>query len=106
MCKNCFKDIDVNVSYAKGDESMQVSIYDTKIRFSEETEKAILEQGRQEGIALGIEQGIEQGIKQGAMQAKIQMVISFYSNNVPKKVIANSTGFSIDEVDRIIKENS
>ena len=89
------------VSYAKGDDVMQVSIYDTKIRFSEETEKAILEQGRQEGIALGIEQGIEQG----AMQAKIQMVISFYSNNVPKEVIANSTGFSIDEVDRIIQEN-
>ena len=82
------------VSYAKGDEAMQVSIYDTKIRFSEETEKAILEQGRQEGI------------EQGAMQAKIQMVISFYSNNVPKEVIANSTGFSIDEVDRIIQENS
>ena len=90
------------VSYAKGDEAMQVSIYDTKIRFSEETEKAILEQGRQEGIALGIEQGIEQGV----MQEKIRMVLSLASNKVSAEIIASSTGFSIDEVDKIIKDNN
>ena len=81
---------------------MQVSIYDTKIRFSEETEKAILEQGRQEGIALGIEQGIEQGV----MQEKIRMVLSLASNKVSAEIIASSTGFSIDEVDKIIKDNN
>ena len=77
-------------SYAKGDEAMQVSIYDTKVRFSEEREKAL--------IAQGIAQGIE--------QEKIRNILEMHSDGMPLEKIAKYSKFSVDEVEMIIKENS
>ena len=74
------------VSYAKGDEAMQVSIYDTKVRFSEEREKAL----------------IAQGIK----QEKIRNILEMHSDGMPLEKIAKYSKFSVDEVEMIIKENS
>jgi predicted transposase/invertase (TIGR01784 family) len=82
------------VSYAKGDAAMQVSIYDTKVRFSEEREKDL------------IAQGIEQGIEQGIMQEKIRTILVMYSKGQSLEMIAECSDLSIEEVERIIKENS
>ena len=86
------------VSSAKGDKDMELSIHDTKIQLTKEREEALFREG--------LRKGIEQGLEQGVMQEKIRMILSLYSQNVSKKIISSSTGFSIDEIDRIIKENS
>lgn len=86
------------VSSAKGDKDMELSIHDTKIQLTKEREEALFREG--------LRKGLEQGLEQGVMQEKIRMILSLYSQNVSKEIISSSTGFSIDEIDRIIKENS
>ena len=48
--------------------------------------------GKQEGIELGKQEGIE------------KMIISFYNNGATNELIAKSTGLSIDEIERIVKQ--
>ena len=86
MLENSFFYCFDGVSYAKGDAAMQVSIYDTKVSFSEEREKAL----------------IAQGIK----QEKIRTILVMHSDGMPLEKIAKYSKFSVDEVEMIIKENS
>ena len=86
MLENSFFYCFDGVSYAKGDERMQVSIYDTKVRFSEEREKAL--------------------IAQGIMQEKIRTILVMHSKGQSLEMIAEFSGLSIEEVERIIKENN
>ena len=58
-----------------------------------------IELGKQEGIELGKQEGIELGKQEGIEK----MIISFYNNGVTYELIAKSTGLSIDEVERIVK---
>ena len=86
MLENSFFYCFDGVSYAKGDAAMQVSIYDTKVSFSEEREKAL----------------IAQGIK----QEKIRTILVMHSDGMPLEMIAECSGLSIEEIERIIKENN
>ena len=54
--------------------------------------------GKNEGIDIGITKGIEQN--------RTEMIINFYKNGVSLELISASSGLSIDEINKIIKENN
>ena len=47
------------------------------------------------------EEGIEQGIEQGSYESKIEIANNLLKNNIDIKTISNSTGLSIDEINRL-----
>ena len=59
-----------------------------------------------EGYEDGIKVGYDSGIKTGYDSAKIEMVINFYKNDVSLDVISKSSGLSINEIKKIIKEKN
>ena len=60
--------------------------------------------GIEEGIELGKQKGIEEGIELGKQKGIEKMIISFYNNGATNELIAKSTGLSIDEIERIVKQ--
>lgn len=73
-----------------------------------------MEQGMEQGIAQGMEQGIAQGIAQGMEQgmelgmdkAKTEMVLNMLKlGGISLEKIAEITGFSIENIRHIQKEN-
>ena len=62
------------------------------------------EEAYEEGLSKGIAQGISQGISQGAEQAKIETAKNMLENGISKEIIANCTGLSHEEVEKLAKE--
>ncbi len=53
------------------------------------------------GIKKGLEQGLEQGIKKGSREKAISIAKSLLKNNVDINIIAESTGLSIEELEKL-----
>ena len=76
--------------------------YDTDIAVQrkEAFEDGIV-QGRNEGIAIGEERGRSEGITQGAYQKAVETARNLLSKNIPQIVIAECTGLSIEEIEKL-----
>ena len=59
---------------------------------------------REEAYEEGLNKGISQGISQGAEQAKIETAKNMLENGISKEIIANCTGLSHEEVEKLAKE--
>ena len=68
-------------------------------------EKGMVDAARKEGIEEGIEQGIEQGreegLEEGKEQAKISIAINFKKAGIATDIIAQNTGLSKAEIDKL-----
>ena len=49
---------------------------------------------------------VNRGIEQGEIREKINMIIEMAKNNLPVSMISNIAHLSIEETEKIIKENS
>ena len=67
---------------------------------AEAREKA-LKEGREEGRNEGIAIGEERGISLGITQAKLETARNLLSKNIPQIVIAECTGLSIEEIEKL-----
>ena len=76
--------------------------YDTDIAVQrkEAFEDGIV-QGRNEGIAIGEERGRSEGITQGAYQKAVETARNLLSKNIPQIVIAECTGLSVEEIEKL-----
>lgn len=59
-----------------------------------------------DGEKAGLKKGLEQGIEQGREQNTIATILRGHQLGHPASMIAEFTGYSIEEVERIIKEYS
>ena len=71
----------------------------------EEGHAAGLIEGRAQGLSQGHAQGLSQGLAQGRMSATIAFIKNLISMRMPYSDIAKATNTSIEEVQRIAKEN-
>lgn len=96
------------VSSAKGDNDMELSIHDTKIRLSKEREEALFREGLRQGIEKGFEQGIEQGIEKGVEKGveseRIRIVEKALKSGSDKSTLLSFLMISEEELDRIIEK--
>jgi len=60
-----------------------------------------IKQGLERGIEQGIERGIEQGIERGIEQGKIATAIECKKEGIALDTIANITGLSIEEIEKL-----
>ncbi len=65
-----------------------------------------LKRGEERGEARGIKKGRAQGIEEGSLQNKISMIIEMDKNNIPIATIAKVSHLSVEEVEKIIRENT
>ena len=76
----------------------------------EEGHAAGLVEGRAQGLSQGHAQGLSQGLSQGLVKGRMSATIAFIKNlismRMPYSDIAKATNTSIEEVQRIAKENS
>ena len=72
----------------------------------EEGHAAGLVEGRAQGLSQGHAQGLSQGLVKGRMSATIAFIKNLISMRMPYSDIAKATNTSIEEVQRIAKENS
>jgi hypothetical protein len=77
-----------------------MTLYDSIVQFG--IEKGI-ERGIEKGLQQGIEKGIEQGLEQGQAQSKQEVILVGYQNDISVDVLSLLTGYSIEEVQRIIE---
>ncbi len=61
-----------------------------------------VEKGRAEGIGIGVEKGI--GI--GEFREKVRVITEMLKNNIPIPTIANIAHLSVEETEKIIRENT
>ncbi len=54
----------------------------------------------------GEERGEARGIKKGSLQNKISMIIEMDKNNIPIATIAKVSHLSVEETEKIIRENT
>ena len=71
----------------------------------EEGHAAGLVEGRAQGLSQGHAQGLSQGLVKGRMSATITFIKNLISMRMPYSDIAKATNTSIEEVQRIAKEN-
>ena len=71
----------------------------------EEGHAAGLVEGRAQGLSQGHAQGLSQGLVKGRMSATIAFIKNLISMRMPYSDIAKATNTSIEEVQRIAKEN-
>ena len=57
--------------------------------------------GEEYGIAIGEKRGISLGITQGAYQKAVETARNLLSKNIPQIVIAECTGLSIEEIEKL-----
>ena len=57
--------------------------------------------GRNEGIAIGEKRGISLGITQGEHKKAVETARNLLSKNIPQIVIAECTGLSIEEIEKL-----
>ena len=70
----------------------------------EESRRVDREEARAEGLAEGFAEGIEQGVEQGIEQTNLINIKNMYAKNISLEDIADITGKSIDEIEKIIKK--
>ena len=68
-------------------------------------QKEAREEGHAAGLAEGHAQGLSQGLVKGRMSATIAFIKNLISMRMPYSDIAKATNTSIEEVQRIAKEN-
>ncbi|MBX2998494.1 MAG: hypothetical protein KF893_08305, partial [Caldilineaceae bacterium] len=56
----------------------------------------------QQGIEQGIEQGREQGIEEGREEGRMEIVLAMFMRGFDLTVIADITGRTVDEIQRIV----
>ena len=91
----------------KGDEFMEKVVKEAReiagldnlnLYFSEEeVQKMDMEESYEKGYNTGKEDGI--------VQTRQEMIINFYNNNVPIEIIAKSSNLSLEEINKIIRNN-
>ena len=54
----------------------------------------------------GVEEGIKKGVERGIVSNRNEMVINFYRENVPVEIISKCANITVDEVIKIINQNS
>ena len=57
--------------------------------------------GRNEGIAIGEERGISIGLSQGAYQKAVETAKSMRQRNISIDIVAECTGLSIEEIEKL-----
>ena len=57
--------------------------------------------GEEYGFSLGRNEGISLGITQGAYQKAVETARNLLSKNIPQIVIAECTGLSIEEIEKL-----
>ena len=60
------------------------------------------QRGYKEGVSDGISQGISQGITQGEHKAKIETAIKFLTMGISIEQVAQGTGLSVDEIQKLM----
>jgi predicted transposase YdaD len=65
-----------------------------------------IQKGEQIGIQKGEQIGIQKGEQIGIQKIKIEMVITLHEDGIPISQIAKYTKLSVDDVIKILKENS
>ena len=54
--------------------------------------------------ALAVREGLEKGKKEGLEQGKKELIIDLLKNNVSLEVISKSSGYTIEELNKMMKE--
>ena len=88
---------DVRFVHFMTEEEDRRKMYNTRIKREREI-------GEEIGEERGKKVGREEGRKEGREEEKRQMIIQFYKNHVDIETIANSSGLSVEEVEKIVKE--
>ena len=50
--------------------------------------------------------GLKQGIEKGIQENKREIVLNMFNNNLSLEMIANCTNLTLEEIEKIIKENN
>ena len=79
----------------------QKAIMDEKAIYEKGLEVGI-EKGMKEGIQRGIEKGIEKGIMEGSQKEKIEIAKKMLELKIDKKTIAEATGLTEQEIEKIL----
>ena len=69
-------------------------------------DRDIKEQAFNEGLSSGIQQGITQGILEGEHKKALETARNMLSKSIPKKIIADCTGLSLEIIEQLIKEQN
>ncbi|MBQ8891832.1 MAG: hypothetical protein IJ068_03095 [Bacilli bacterium] len=69
------------------------------------SEEEIRRLDREEAVEEGYANGYESGKNDGIEQNRREMVINFYKNGATFELISKSSGLSVDEIKKIIKDN-
>ncbi|WP_112181947.1 Rpn family recombination-promoting nuclease/putative transposase [Paraliobacillus zengyii] len=73
-------------------------------RFIEESQQKAIAKGLQEGLEKGLEQGLEQGLGRGQKQKAIEIAKALVNKKMATHDIADVTGLSIKEVEKLDRE--
>lgn len=66
-----------------------------------EGEEIGLEKGMQKGLEKGLQKGLEKGLEKGRQEEKIQIASTAKKQGLSCEMIANLTGLSIDEIEKL-----
>ena len=58
------------------------------------------------GVERGIEIGVTKGKAEGSLETAIKMIVEMFRNSIPVPTIANIAHLSVEETERIIRENT
>ena len=96
-----------NIIMASIDKLTHEDFFYTKeesLKWEEWERKTIEKEIKEQGITEGIEKGIEKGIEQGMEQKTKENILSMIENNLSLELISKVTNKSIEEINKIIKE--
>ena len=91
------------VKYCKGDEDMEISIYDTKVKLEKEREIALLKEGHKQGLEEGLQKGLEKGLEKGKQETIATMVIKAYKRGSTVEEIVDFLEIPAEQVLKIIE---
>ena len=91
------------VKYCKGDEDMEISIYDTKVKLEKEREIALLKEGHKQGLEEGLQKGLEEGLEKGKQETIATMVIKAYKRGSTVEEIVDFLEIPAEQVLKIIE---
>src|SRR5574344_157804 len=60
-----------------------------------------IERGFEDGLEEGLEKGMEKGIEKGRLEGKYNIVIRMKDKGLTNEIIADFTGLSIEEINKI-----
>ena len=91
------------VKYCKGDEDMEISIQDTKVKLEKEREIALLKEGHKQGLEEGLQKGLEEGLEKGKQATIATMVIKAYKRGSSVEEIVDFLEIPAEQVLKIIE---